>query len=77
MKDIISANASLENMRQNMDMKRFAKEVLLEENYKKFMKPINLHFGFNCLEFYRVLYCHLLYYFSFQRIYLIVHLELQ
>ena len=44
MKDIISANASLDHMRQNMDMKKFAKEVLLDENYKKFMKSYKFTF---------------------------------
>ena len=33
-RDLIQANASLENLRQNLDMKDFAKEILLEENYK-------------------------------------------
>ena len=32
-RDLIQANASLENLRQNLDMKDFAKEILLEENY--------------------------------------------
>ena len=44
MKDIISANASLDHMRQNMDMKKFAKEVLLDENYKKFMNSYKFTF---------------------------------
>ena len=34
-RDLIQANASLENLRQNLDMKDFAKEILLEENYNK------------------------------------------
>ena len=49
MRDFISANASLENMRQNMEMKRFAKEVLLEENYVKFMKSYKFTFWFQLL----------------------------
>lgn len=49
MRDIIAANASLDNMRQNMDMKRFAKEVLLEENYVKFMKSYKFTFWFQLL----------------------------
>ena len=49
MRNIISANASLDNMRQNMDMKKFAKEVLLEENYIKFMKSYNFTFWFQLL----------------------------
>ena len=49
MRDIISANASLDNMRQNMEMKRFAKEVLLEENYIKFMKSYKFTFWFQLL----------------------------
>ena len=35
-RDLIQANASLENLRQNLDMKDFAKEILLEEtSYEK------------------------------------------
>ncbi len=30
-RDLIQANASLENLRQNLDMKDFAKEILLEK----------------------------------------------
>ena len=37
-RNIISAYSSLDNARQNMRMKSFAKEVLLEENYEKFIK---------------------------------------
>ena len=37
-RDLIQANASLENLRQNLDMKDFAKEILLEENYNKFIR---------------------------------------
>ena len=46
-RDLIQANASLENLRQNLDMKDFAKEILLEENHNKFIDHTNLHFGFN------------------------------
>ena len=49
MRDIISANAALDNMRQNMEMKKFAKEVLLEENYVKFMKSFKFTFWFQLL----------------------------
>ncbi len=49
MEDIISATASLDNMRQNMDMKRLAKEVLLEKNYVKFMKSYKFTFWFQLL----------------------------
>ena len=48
-RDMISANASLENLRQNMEMKSFAKEVLLEENYIKFMKSYKFMFWFQLL----------------------------
>ena len=64
-------------MRQNMDMKKFAKEVLLDENYKKFMKSYKFTFWSQLLGILSGLYCHLFYYLSSQRIYLIVHLELQ
>ena len=37
-RDLIQANASLENLRQNLDMKDIAKEILLEENYNKFIR---------------------------------------
>ena len=36
--DTAGTYAALENMRENMDMKKLAKEILLEENYIKFMK---------------------------------------
>lgn len=48
-RDILSAYASLENLRQNMEMKDFAKEVLLEENYVKFMKSYKFMFWFQLL----------------------------
>lgn len=38
--------ASLENMRENMDMKNLAKEILLEENYDKFIKSYKFMFWF-------------------------------
>lgn len=49
MRDAISAHASLENMRENMEMKQFAKEVLLEENYEKFIKSYKFTFWFQLL----------------------------
>jgi hypothetical protein len=48
-RDILSAYSSLENARQNMEMKRFAKEVLLEENYEKFMKSYKFMFWFQLI----------------------------
>lgn len=36
--------ASLNNMRENMDMKNMAKEILLEENYLKYMKSYKFTF---------------------------------
>ena len=47
--DIARANASLENMRENMEMKKFAKEILLEENYVKFMKSYKFTFWFQLI----------------------------
>ena len=47
--DIARGHASLENMRDNMAMKEFAKEVLLEENYIKFMKSYRFTFWFQLL----------------------------
>ena len=43
-RDLIQANASLENLRQNLDMKDIAKEILLEENYNKFIRSYNFQF---------------------------------
>ena len=43
-RDLIQANASLENLRQNLDMKNFAKEILLEENYNKFIRSYKFQF---------------------------------
>ena len=48
-KDIIQANASLDNLRQNLGMKEFAKEILLEENYIKFMNSYKFTFCFQLL----------------------------
>lgn len=48
-RDFIQANASLENLRQNLEMKEFAKEILLEENYNKFMKSYRFTFWFQLL----------------------------
>lgn len=43
-RDLIQANASLENLRQNLDMKDIAKEILLEENYNKFIRSYKFKF---------------------------------
>ena len=48
-RDMISAYASLDNARQNMEMKKFAKEVLLEENYEKFIKSYKFMFWFQLI----------------------------
>lgn len=48
-RNMISAYSSLENARQNMEMKMFAKEVLLEENYEKFIKSYKFMFGFQLI----------------------------
>ncbi len=47
--DLIQANASLENLRQNLDMKDFAKEILLEENYNKFIRSYKFTFWFQLI----------------------------
>lgn len=47
--DIAGVHASLENMRDNMAMEEFAKEVLLEENYIKFIKSYKFTFWFQLL----------------------------
>lgn len=44
--DRLSACTSLNNMCENMEMKEFAKDLLLEENYIKFMKSYNFTFKF-------------------------------
>lgn len=46
---IAQTHASLENMRENTDMKNMAKEILLEENYIKFMKSYKFTFWFQLL----------------------------
>lgn len=43
-KDIITINAALDNMRQNAEMKTFAKKVLTEENYIRLIKSYNATF---------------------------------
>ena len=43
-RDLIQANASLENLRQNLDMKDIVKEILLEENYNKFIRSYKFQF---------------------------------
>ena len=48
-RDMISAYASLDNARQNMEMKKLAKEVLLEENYEKFIKSYKFMFWFQLI----------------------------
>ena len=48
-RDLIQANASLENLRQNLDMKDFAKEILLEENYNKFIRSYKFTFWFQLI----------------------------
>lgn len=48
-RNIISAYSSLDNARQNMKMKSFAKEVLLEENYEKFIKSYKFMFWFQLI----------------------------
>jgi hypothetical protein len=48
-RDMLSAYSSLENAKYNMEMKRFAKEILPEENYEKFMKSYKFLFWFQLL----------------------------
>ena len=48
-RDIIQANASLDNLRKNLEIKEFAKEILLEENYTKFMKSYKFTFWLQLL----------------------------
>lgn len=47
--EIAGVHGSLQNMRENMEMKHFAKEVLLPENYEKFMKSYNYTFWFQLI----------------------------
>ena len=49
-RDLIQANASLENLRQNLDMKDFAKEILLEENYNKFIRSYKFTLKFHVFQ---------------------------
>lgn len=42
--NIAQAHASLENMRENMNMKELAKEILLPENYDKFIRSYKFTF---------------------------------
>lgn len=48
-RDLIQANASLENLRQNLEMKNLAKEILLEENYNKFIRSYKFTFWFQLI----------------------------
>lgn len=48
-RNIISTYSALDNARQNMGMKKFAKEVLLEENYEKFVKSYKFMFWFQLI----------------------------
>ena len=47
--DLARTQAALDNMRENMDMKHMAKEILLEENYIRFMKSYRFTFWFQLL----------------------------
>ncbi len=47
--DAAQVYASLNNMRENMDMESIAKAILLEENYIKFMKSYKFTFWFQLL----------------------------
>ena len=48
-REILQANAALDNLRQNLDMKKLAKEILSEENYARFMKSYKYTFWFQLL----------------------------
>lgn len=48
-RDINQALASLNNLKDNLDMKEFAKEILLEENYEKFIKSYKFTYWFQLL----------------------------
>lgn len=48
-RDINQALASINNIKDNLDMKEFAKEILLEENYEKFMKSYKFTYWFQLL----------------------------
>ena len=45
-RDIIQGYVSLDSLRQNLAMKELAKEILLEENYTKFIKSYKFTFRF-------------------------------
>ncbi len=47
--DFARTHAILENMRENMNIKNMAKEILLEENYIRFMKSYKFTFLFQLL----------------------------
>lgn len=49
LKKIAQVNASLSNLRDNMNMKSLAKEILLEENYQRFMKSYKFTFYFQLI----------------------------
>ena len=49
LRNLATTNAALDNMRQNMDMKALAKEVLREENYERFIKSYKFTFWFQLL----------------------------
>lgn len=48
-RDIIQVQASLNNLKDNLGMKKLAKEILLEENYEKFMKSYKFTYWFQLL----------------------------
>lgn len=48
-RDLIQAGASLDNLRQNLNTKALAKEILLEENYVRFIKSYRFTFLFQLL----------------------------
>lgn len=47
--NIAQINASLQNMRENMDMRKLAKEILCEEDYTKFIKSYKFTFWFQLI----------------------------
>lgn len=47
--NIAQAHASLENMCENMNMKELAKEILLPENYDKFIRSYKFTFWFQLI----------------------------
>ena len=46
---IAQVNASLSNLRDNLNMVALAKEILLEENYEKFMRSYKFTFYFQLI----------------------------